>query len=77
MLESVDEIIDALGDTGAVATALGTKPSTVSSWRVRGIPPGRWVAIAELARTLRVSGITFEKLASVHARPREPAEAVR
>lgn len=42
-------IIDELGGTAAVAAGLGLDDSTVSKWRERGIPPGRWLALVGLA----------------------------
>jgi hypothetical protein len=36
-----DQVIDALGGTTAVATAINAPTSTVHSWRKIGIPPSR------------------------------------
>lgn len=48
------EIIDALGGTGAVATALGCKDNAVSNWRERGIPWRKKGEVARLAKEKRV-----------------------
>lgn len=77
MIASVDELIETLGDTGAVASALGLAPSTVSSWRARrSIPSDHWPALVDLARSKEINGVTFEELAALNAcRAAEPAEA--
>lgn len=66
-------IIDALGGTGKVAERLDLWESTVSGWRVRGIPPGRWPELVKLASDMEVGGITFEALAALDSPV--PAEA--
>ena len=45
---SLDEILDALGGESAVATMLGCGPSSVSNWKSRGLPKGRWVDLVTL-----------------------------
>jgi DNA-binding transcriptional regulator YdaS (Cro superfamily) len=45
---SLDEILDALGGESAVATMLGCGPSSVSYWKSRGLPKGRWVDLVTL-----------------------------
>ncbi len=70
-------IIDALGGTGQVATALALSDSTVSGWRTRpgGIPAPHWSALAKLAAGRGVPWITLEVLAALIAREvREAAE---
>ncbi len=47
---SLDEILDALGGESAVATMLGCGPSSVSNWKSRGLPKGRWVDLVTLGR---------------------------
>ena len=43
------DFIEQLGDTGAVATALGQKDSAVSMWKRRGVP-WRWrTTLADVA----------------------------
>lgn len=59
-----DSTIDDLGGTGAVAEALALADSTVSKWRIRGIPPRQWVGIARLAKSKGCRHITLEALAS-------------
>ena len=76
MLATVDEVIEALGGTGAVSDAKGLPASTVSSWRIRGsIPADRWHDILELAHLLGRHDITAELLTMLHARPNKPSEA--
>lgn len=62
---TVDSVIDSLGGTGAVASALSLDPSTVSVWRVRGIPSSRWVGLARLASERDVPEVTLESLAEL------------
>jgi hypothetical protein len=38
ILGSIDNVIDALGGTHAVARLTGVSPQAVSSWRKRGLP---------------------------------------
>jgi DNA-binding transcriptional regulator YdaS (Cro superfamily) len=48
MLETVDEVIDALGGTSATAKILGFKPTRVSNWRAAGrFPADTFVALTE------------------------------
>lgn len=63
-------VIDKLGGTGAVAAALDVDDSTVSSWRERGIPPKRCLALARLAAD-KAPEITLEVLAELAERPAE------
>ena len=60
-----DLIIDKLGGTSELATALSVDPPVVSNWRERGIPPRRWPEIVAVAESRGVKGITFEALALV------------
>lgn len=41
-LATVDDLLDALGGTGAVADLLGIGASTVSNWRAAGEIPVGW-----------------------------------
>lgn len=68
---TLDKIIDELGGTSALAALLQVDDSTVSTWRRRGIPPGRWSDLVKLAKRKRRSDITFEVLAALPS----PAEA--
>jgi len=45
---SLDEILDILGGESAVAAMLGCGPSSVSNWKARGLPKGRWVDLVTL-----------------------------
>src|SRR5688500_3699410 len=54
-------IIDALGGTSTVATALGVTPPAVSHYRANGAFPGRhWLRLAALAAERGVPGVTLE-----------------
>ncbi len=68
-----EEIIKALGGTGAAAAALSQSESTVSGWRTRGIPAHHWAAIVAVAASLGKSEITLEVLAELAARRRAGA----
>ena len=60
--QTAAEIIEALGNTGYVATAIGTTPSTVASWKKRGrIPHRYWPILAEIAK-VRAPHITLRGL---------------
>jgi hypothetical protein len=49
-MQTVDQFIDALGGTVAVATALGLANTTVSSWKTSGsIPKWRMEGVRQLA----------------------------
>lgn len=74
-MDSADDIIRALGGTGAVAGALSQSDSTVSSWRSRGIPAGHWAAVVGFAAELGKSEVTLELLADLAARKVEEARA--
>jgi hypothetical protein len=74
---SVATIIDELGGTTAVAVAIGVDAPVVSNWRRRGrIPSDWWPALVEFARRKDLSGITFDRLASVQL-PRRETEGAR
>ena len=62
-----DFVIDALGGTKSVATALSQALPTVSGWRVRGIPSAHWLALSRLAAEQGISEITLEALAELGA----------
>lgn len=54
-MQTVDQFIDALGGTVAVATALDLAPTTVSSWKTAGsIPKWRMDGIRQLAALKRL-----------------------
>jgi hypothetical protein len=47
MLNSIPEIIEAIGGNDAVAKVTGVSRSAVSNWRLRGmIPAQHWLSIA-------------------------------
>ena len=48
MKRTLDEILDVLGGESAVASLLGCGPSSVSNWKQRGLPKGRWVDLVML-----------------------------
>ena len=50
MARSLDEILAVLGGESAVAGMLGCGPSSVSNWKSRGLPKGRWVDLVTLGR---------------------------
>ena len=60
-------VIDALGGTGKVASALDLDPSTVSCWRERGLPSSstRLRQLARLASERGVHGLSLETLAEL------------
>jgi hypothetical protein len=49
-----DQVIDALGGTTAVATAIDAPTSTVHSWRKMGIPSSRLAHLKLLAEKARI-----------------------
>lgn len=53
MLNTVDEIIDFLGGTGAVAQLAGLGPSAVSMWRTSGKIPAAFYFVIRDALALR------------------------
>lgn len=62
MLETVDDVIEALGGSAAVASLLGFRTSAVSNWKERGrIPAGKFQLISEALepRGLRVALSVF------------------
>jgi hypothetical protein len=50
-MQTIDQFINALGGTVAVATALDLAPTTVSSWKsTNSIPKWRWGGLRALAQ---------------------------
>ena len=47
-LWTVDEVIETLGGTNAVARAFGVTPGAVSQWRKEGLPADTFVAMSGL-----------------------------
>ena len=71
---SLDEILAALGGEGRVATLLGCGPSSVSNWKARGLPKGRWVDLVTLGRQLGVRPlITLDEVRQAAGAIREDA----
>lgn len=68
-----DSIISALGKTSELTGAFGQTASTVSGWRVRGIPAAHWAAVVALASANGRPEITLEVLAALAARKFEDA----
>lgn len=62
---NLDEIILLFGGESALASALGCGPSTISNWKQRGVPKGRWVDLVELA-ALRGARLSIEQVRSAH-----------
>jgi hypothetical protein len=77
MLNSVSDVIDALGGPVAVAMYLSDKVAaqfrverqTVSNWKLRESIPGEyWFEIVLMARSKRVPGINHVLLSKLHCR---------
>lgn len=62
-----DSVINALGGTKAVASALSLNKSSVSCWRTRGIPAAHFAPLARLASEKGVSDVTLEALSGMTA----------
>lgn len=64
-MDTVTDIIERLGGTSAVASALALTPSTVSSWKTSGrVPAWRQPALIELAkeRSVQLSDADFRSV---------------
>lgn len=70
---TTDSVIDSLGGTKAVASALSLPLPTVSTWRRRGIPSKHWRPLVQLASSKGMSDLTLEALAEM----RETADGAR
>lgn len=66
------QIIEALGDTGAVAAKLGVSLQVVSNMKLRGIPRSRLFDLHVLAQELGVETVTVDVLRKASA-PRSAA----
>jgi hypothetical protein len=51
-----------LGTNAAIGEAVKRDPTTISHWRMRGIPPHAWVQIARFAQRCGIA-VTVEQLA--------------
>jgi DNA-binding transcriptional regulator YdaS (Cro superfamily) len=47
-VKTVDDVIDALGGTHAAAQLFSVTEAAVSNWRVRGLPPRRFLTIQKV-----------------------------
>jgi len=64
VMQTVEQFIDALGGTIAVATALDLPPTTVSSWKSSGsIPKWRMEGLTRLAGEKRIAIPAFSRVA--------------
>jgi hypothetical protein len=62
-------VIEAFGGPAKFGTAIGIPAGHARVMKFRdSIPPGYWPAIVSAAIRLRITGITFEMLASCSAR---------
>lgn len=68
-MDTVSDIIEALGGSTAIARELDMKAATtVASWKDRGsIPSEHWPPLLELARKRRVA-LTLERLMAANRR---------
>jgi len=74
MLDSIDEVIEALGGPTAVAALAGVGASAVSNWRKRGrISQGSFMivrdALAALGKEASPAVFGFKEAATAEARP--------
>jgi hypothetical protein len=67
MIETPDNLIDALGGTQVVAALLDVKQNTVSSWRVRGFPAWAYSPLREAGETL---GLAVDSIVFMSRRPK-------
>ena len=66
-----DSVINSLGGTKALASALSLADPTVSVWRRRGIPSAYWLDLVRLAGERGVADISLESLARMDRKPSE------
>jgi hypothetical protein len=63
MSRSLSKILDELGGESAVAGLLGCGPSSVSNWKARGVPKGRWVDLVMLGAEKNIKPpVTLEEV---------------
>jgi hypothetical protein len=76
-MKTAAKIIDELGGSTALASALALPATTVASWKSRAsIPVQHWPALITRAKAMDVKGITFETLGKLAAcRMAEPQGA--
>ena len=63
MNQQATQIIEALGDTAAVARLFGISMASVSDWKKLGIPPARLMYLKAVHKK-KLSGIDLEGAAS-------------
>lgn len=71
MLDSVDDVVEALGGSAKVAELCGVGPSAVSNWRKRGrISPGSFMIIRDAlaSKEMEAASSVFGFKASDEAR---------
>jgi hypothetical protein len=66
-------IIEKWPSPEAMAQDVKVSPITVRAWRLRGIPPLRWLAVVQAAQRRRYDGITLDRLADLAKRQRRRA----
>lgn len=69
MNQQATQIIEALGDTAAVARLFGISMASVSDWKKSGIPPARLMYL-KVAHKKKLAGIDLKGASS---KPRQPA----
>ena len=52
---TVDDVIDALGGTHAAAQLFGVTDAAVANWRVRGLPPRRFLSMRSVLTSYRIA----------------------
>lgn len=69
-MQSVSDVIEAVGGVTAVSRALGKPVGTVSAWKTReSIPSEQHAALVDAAQALGRHDVTFELIARLHAAP--------
>lgn len=65
MTRSVAEIITLLGGWEPVADEIGCTQSAISNWKIRGIPPARWLTLVRFAASRKpkvIPPLTIEEI---------------
>jgi len=67
-MAKLTDIFDAFGGATRLAEAIGISPIHAQTMKTRrSIPSGYWLAIVKAAERQKIRGVTFEKLARLHA----------
>jgi hypothetical protein len=67
-MRSVEDVFEAFGGPSKVGQAVGVSTEHAAAMKRRGsIPVAYWPALIATARERRISGITYEALALLHA----------